>query len=291
MRTKFSILFLALLLPTVAFSQSSYEWLKIARYKVGNLDPVMKESSGLAFLNDKLYTLNDGGNPASLYEIDPSSAQKRNEISLPVKNKDWEALASDSTRLYIGEFGNNGGTRKDLKIYSVDPREPNKVDSIQYFYPEQKSFSGPLHQHNFDAESLVFLEGALHVFTKEFVSQNTTRYQISKDSLIAHQGAKKLETFDIGYMATDAAANSDRLFIVGYTWKMEVYLTVFIRDQEGNYFSSRPKKYFLGMCSRLGQVEGIAVDKDFLYISSEAFNKGPFNALASLYRVPIEKLN
>lgn len=290
MKPRFSILFLALLLPAFAFSQASYDWLKIGRYKVSSLDPVMKESSGLAFLGSRLYTINDGGNPASVYEIDPKTGQKLGEIALPVKNRDWEAIASDGKKLFIGEFGNNGGRRKDLKIYTFELNDPKKVDSIQYFYPEQTTFEGPLHEHNFDAESIISIGGKLNLFTKEFVSLGTSRYEIEADSLVEKQGAKKLEDFDLGFMATDAEAFGDRLFVIGYTWKMEVFLSVFTSDEKGNYFASAPKKYFLGMNTRLGQVEGIAVDKDYVYISSEAFNKGPFNVPASLYRVPIEKL-
>ena len=35
------------------------------------------------------------------------------------KNDDWEELAEDDEFIYIGDFGNNNGKRKNLCIYII----------------------------------------------------------------------------------------------------------------------------------------------------------------------------
>lgn len=271
-------------------AQNRVEWLKAAPYKVGNLDPVLHESSGLTFQDSKLYSFNDGGNPSALYEINPNNGALLSTSPLPMKNKDWEAISSDGEFFYIGDFGNNAGNRKDLKIYKVMLNGAVPIDTLSFSYPEQKDFLGPLHRHNFDAESLIIREDTLSVFTKEWKSLNTTRYDLVWLEAEGLWETKKKETFSTGYLVTDAAHKKGKLYLVGYTKKMEVYLSVFSEDKNGNFFSSTPKKYFLGLSSKLGQVEGITVDEHHLYISSERFIYRFLNAPASLFRIPLEKL-
>ena len=122
-------------------AQQDLKWLKINKYKVATLSDSLKETSGLTFFNGKLYTFNDGGNSSEIFEIDKSSGKILDVIKTDLKNKDWEAITSDSTNTYIGDFGNNAGTRKDLKIYKIPFKDSVKIDSIQeipFFYPEQK---------------------------------------------------------------------------------------------------------------------------------------------------------
>ena len=43
------------------YAQQDTKWLKIKKYKVATLSDSLKETSGLTFFRDKLYTINDGG--------------------------------------------------------------------------------------------------------------------------------------------------------------------------------------------------------------------------------------
>ncbi|MFN8364467.1 MAG: hypothetical protein U0T78_04125 [Cloacibacterium normanense] len=83
----------------------------------------MKETSGLTFLKDKLFTLNDGGNTNEIFEIDKNSGKILSKLKINFPNKDWEAITSDDEDFYIGDFGNNAGSRKDLAIYKTDLKE------------------------------------------------------------------------------------------------------------------------------------------------------------------------
>ena len=87
--------------------------------KVTSLNDLVSESSGLLFLNDKLITHNDSGGSNNLYEVDTLDGSISKTIKIKNStNKDWEDIAVDSKYIYIGDFGNNNGNRKDLLIYN-----------------------------------------------------------------------------------------------------------------------------------------------------------------------------
>lgn len=274
-------------------AQQNYEWLKIKKYKVATLSDELKETSGLKFAGEKLYSFNDGGNTSEIFELDKSTGNIINKLNTGLTNTDWEALTSDESHFYIGDFGNNWGIRKDLKIYKVpqsSPTHPATAETISFQYPEQKEFIGKPHNNNWDAESLVYKDGKLHIFTKEWQSYQTAHYRLNSTSSEEIQNAEKLETYNLGYLATDASYFKNKLYIIGYTRKMEVFLTVFKEDRDGKFFTQKPQKYYLGQTSKLGQIEGIAVNDDGMYISGEAFKFKIFNAKPSFYFIPKEKL-
>lgn len=287
---RFYLLFASLFLLSFPKAQNHYDWFKIKKYKVSTLDSRIKENSSLDFHKDKLYTLNDGGNAAELFELDPKSGKILNVHSLSFPNKDWEALSSDSLSFYIGDFGNNAGSRKDLTIYKVDGESFALQKKMGFYFPEQPKAKAKLHQHDFDVESLLFLDNKLHVFTKQWQSQKVSHYLVDPNTDITNSPAQLLETFDSGFMATDVAFDQGKLYMVGYTKKMEVFLSVFTRDSEGKFFSSLPKKYFLGLSSSIGQIESIAIHKERVYLSGEEFRYRFLHAAPALYSFPLEKL-
>ncbi|MDO5616663.1 MAG: hypothetical protein Q4G16_10760, partial [Cruoricaptor ignavus] len=276
-------LFLSLFLINIS-AQKNTDWLKINKYKVAELKPEIEETSALSFWDNRLFTLNDGGNPAELYEINPKNGEVLKTIKIDgAKNIDWEALTNDGTYFYIADVGNNWGTRKDLKILKIhadsllSQGNYKNFEEIKFHYPEQESFERKPHKHNFDAESLVFIKDNLHLFTKEWESYDTAHYKIPSVASAESYSAEKLENYHLGFMATDAAYFQNQLYIVGYTKKLEVFLSIFDEDENGLFFTKKPRKIYLGMSSTLGQVEGIAVDENGLYISAERFKMKPFN--------------
>lgn len=277
------------LVLSIVVSAQKVDWFKIHRYKVAYLSEEVQETSGLTLMDDKLYTLNDGDNPSEIFELDKTTGQIINRISIPFQNFDWEAIASDGNNWYIGEFGNNWGIRKDLKIYKIPKDSLKNTEIISFHYPEQTQFNKKPHQHNYDAESLVYHNGNLHLFTKEWESYQTTHYQITPTVNDDSQPAKKMEQYALGYLATDAAYFEGQLYIIGYTKKLEVYLTIFQEDDNGLFFNGKPRKYYLGSTSSLGQIEGIAVNEKGIYISGEKFRFKIFNAQPTLYFIPKEQ--
>lgn len=269
-------------------AQQDLNWLKLKRYKVATLSDSLRETSGLTFFKDKLYTFNDGGNSSEIFEIDKNSGKILNTIKTDLKNFDWEAVTSDSTSIYLGDIGNNWGTRTYLQIFKISSDSAKHISAINFSYPEQSDFSKKPQANNWDAESLIFKDGKLHLFTKEWQSYNTNHYIIDPENS-ERQNAQKLENFNLDYLATDASFFENKLYLIGYTKKMEVYLTVFEEDEKGLFFSNKPVKFYLGQTSKLGQIEGIAVNQDGIYISAEVFDVKFLHAPQSFYVIPMEK--
>ena len=208
-----------LLISFLGFSQK-IEKLNLKKYKIAVLSDSLQESSGLTNLDGRLFSFNDSGNTSEIFEITPGSSYIKKTFQTGLKNIDWEAITNDGENFYIGEFGNNLGTRKDLKIYQIPFRNDSLiVDSIKtipFFYPEQTDFTPKNINNNFDAEAMIFLDGNIHLFTKEWITNTVSHYVIDKN-LTENQPAKKLESFDTGFVVTDASVFENKLYVVGYT--------------------------------------------------------------------------
>lgn len=283
---------LSFFIVQIVFSQQA-EIFKIKKFRVAYLSDSIQENSGLTFLNDKLYTINDSGNSADIFEINPTSGKIINVIKTTNKNKDWEAITNDGKYFYIGDFGNNEGTRKDLSILKT----PIKQDSINFnqnldiyfYYPEQKDFTPRNLNQNFDGESLIFLNQKLHIFTKEWQSKQVTHYEVDP-TILENQPAKLIENFKLNFVATDASYFNKKLYVVGYTKKTEVFLDIFTETEPGIFFKETPKHYFLGTAFGIGQIEGVAVNEKGIYISGEKFVTPIGSAKPALYFIPHDKL-
>ena len=281
------LLFFALLLFADGFAQQA-DFLKIGRYRVAYLSDSLKENSGLSFRNGKLYTINDGGNSSEIFEIEKSSGKVLKTIKTGLKNIDWEAIASDSLYFYTGDFGNNAGTRKDLKIYKIPYDNNSAAQEIPFFYPEQQDFSRKVINNDFDAEAMIVLNGKIHVFTKEWASRSTTHYVLNPE-FTENQAAEKTESFKTGFFVTDAAYLQGKLYLIGYTKNTEVFLSVFDETEPGVFFKEQPRKYYLGSSLVIGQIEGIAVDENGVYISGEEFRTPLGTAKQAFYFIPADK--
>lgn len=268
------------------FSAQKTHSIKLKKYKIASLSSVLRETSGLAMKNGKLFTMNDGGNPQEFYEISPKTGEiiETHHVNFP--NKDWEAIATDGQCIYLADVGNNGGKRKDLTVYKVQEKEGK---GIRFEYKNQLDFNVEKDRHDFDAEALIFHREKFHLFSKEWVSKNTSRYEIDPQQDI--QQIDKKESFPLGFLATDASYFQGKLYIVGYNKKAKAYLVVFNEDENGNFFGSQPKRYKLGSVLKLGQIEGVEVDEQGVYISAESFRKFGFKADAGLYFIPHSKIN
>src|SRR6218665_1637620 len=202
-----------LLISILGFSQK-IEKLNLKKYVIAVLSDSLKESSGLTNINGRLFSFNDSGNTSEIFEIKAGSSYIEKTFQTGLKNIDWEAITNDGENFYVGEFGNNLGTRKDLKVYQIPFRNDSViVDSIKtipFFYPEQTDFTPKNINNNFDAEAMIFLDGNIHLFTKEWITNTVSHYLIDKN-LTENQPAHKLESFDTGFVVTDASIFENKL--------------------------------------------------------------------------------
>jgi hypothetical protein len=111
--------------------------------QIATLPGEVNESSGLAVAQPgkSYWTHNDGGSKPALYEVDARGKLLRT-LDLPgLRNRDWEDLARDAAgNLYIGDFGNNNNTRRNLKIYRLHPDRPGQSTALRSATPTRRPF-------------------------------------------------------------------------------------------------------------------------------------------------------
>ncbi|MFI3289433.1 MAG: hypothetical protein SNH55_05960 [Rikenellaceae bacterium] len=87
------------------------------------------EISGLApsgIYKDCFWVHNDSATSAHIYLIN-LSGELVAAISLPVENRDWEAIALGDGYIYLGEVGDNFASNDSKKIYKI--AEPTNIDT------------------------------------------------------------------------------------------------------------------------------------------------------------------
>lgn len=254
---------------------------KYAAKKLTKLPKEVNETSGLIYWDKALWTINDGGNPAELYKLDTASGKILSKITIHnARNKDWEALTQCDSFIYIGDFGNNLGNRKDLCVYRISKQELSG-DSIQavsssvihFHYPEQEHFTPKKRATEWDAEAFFFFQDSLHIFTKNWVDGSTVRYTIP--SRPGRYAAQVKDTIQVGGLITDAAYNAQNgcIILLGYTGRSYrgFALLFFEPSKELLSFSGDMRRLDLGNVLKMGQIEGICFDRAYKgYISSES---------------------
>ncbi|MBQ0152736.1 MAG: hypothetical protein KBS61_07585 [Chryseobacterium sp.] len=295
---KKSILFLALCFFQ-GFSAQNSEIFKLKNYRTAILSDSIQENSGLTFFNGKFFTNNDSGNAPILFESDKNKGEINQIFKINEENRDWDAVTCDSTHIYIGDFGNNAGTRKDLRIIKINFKDQhNNIvsneneltgDVLPFYYPNQTDFSSKNLNTDFDAEAMIYLDGKIHIFTKEWHSKSSTHYTLDPNNK-ENQAAQKIETYPTGFVISDAYYYQKKLYTVGYTKKTEVFIAVFEESEPGMFFQQKPKQFYLGSALSVGQIEGISVDESGIYISSEKFQTPINKPRPYFYFIPKDKL-
>lgn len=259
--------------------------------EIGPLDMNVNESSGLIFLNDRLITHNDSGNQPILFEMDTTSLAITRQVNVTnAENRDWEALAQDDTFIYIGDFGNNVGTRTDLVIYRIDKDDYLTSDQVQaelieFSYDDQVDFSNNGNS-DWDAEAFIALENELVVFTKQWQSQGSVAYSIPK--LIGSHTATRIGSITEVGLVTDAVydKNTSNLYILGYSSILSPFLIMFENSSAANIFNGTFFDFELGLS--FVQAEGITqTNSDELFFTSEYFSRETptINSEARLFKL------
>lgn len=127
----------------------------------------LKEISGLEYVNNSLWGIEDSGNENALYKIDPQTGTHTAYV-VDAPNTDWEDITADAQgNLYIADTGNNDNDRRNLSIIKVNPQDPSKVvQTTTFYYPEQKDFPAKKADRNFDCEGMLENNGYFYLFSK-----------------------------------------------------------------------------------------------------------------------------
>ncbi|MFY8077129.1 MAG: hypothetical protein ACOVMJ_00980, partial [Flavobacteriales bacterium] len=115
------------------------------------------ETSGITRFQQGLVTHNDNSDE-QLYVIDTLNGAILQTFSLNgTSNFDWEEITQDSLYLYIGDFGNNAGSRTDLHILRIEKSSLLEgmpaIDTIAFAYEDQTDFTPSNQNTAFDCEA------------------------------------------------------------------------------------------------------------------------------------------
>ncbi len=243
------------------------------------LSDTMAESSGLIWYNNYFWTHNDSGNEPAIYAFDSTKGTIIHRTFIGNKtNIDWEEITQDANNIYIGEFGNNNGDRKDLKIYILkksDIKMNRKSDTvtvseIQFSYTDQISFTSASQNHNFDMEAMCVWQDSLHLFSKDWVDNKTRHYVLPLVPGIYSISPR--ETLAAGCLITSACTNAagDKIILGGYsTSNGGCFMWMLWDFTSSNFFSGNKRQINIGSALTIGQYEGTAFKGNQIYITNE----------------------
>ncbi|MBJ34058.1 MAG: hypothetical protein CMC89_04950 [Flavobacteriaceae bacterium] len=231
-----------------------------------NLPYILEETSGLAILNDTLWTLNDSGNEAALYAIS-TKGELLNKRDTTKTNIDWEDMTIVNGNMLVADMGNNFGTRKNLYLLEIDLSNGGATtfDSIPFNYPEQDNFDFQQNTH-FDAEGIVVVENKIVVFTKNRSTLTSEVYVISPSG----GPATKMGSLPVGSLITgaDYHQESKTLALTGYRRDDNQYLYVIDNFSLSAVADANISQYDLDFNG--AQIEAISIkDAKTFWITSE----------------------
>lgn len=272
----------------------------ISPLTLANLPSSQDETSGLAWIQDRLFSINDDDNSNQIFELSPETGIVMRTITVKnALNKDWEDLAQSDTHLFVGDFGNNLGKRKDLNILKIkitDLLTLSEVnfERIDFNFSDQVDFSGANSIHNFDCEGFIFWKEKLHLFTKNLRDSRTNHYVLSAETGLRQ--AVFNAAFDTQGLITAAAIakDSNSMCLLGYENKgisSQVFLWLFSDFPENNFFAGKNLKVMLGSPADLSQTEGLIFEDGLsILISGEKISLGGLSVPARLHKMDLKGL-
>lgn len=257
---------------------------------VRSLPLEVKETSGLIFWKKGLWTHNDSGGEPVLYKLDTITGKILQTVTLVnALNIDWEEIAQDDAFIYIGDFGNNLGNRKDLKIYAVSKSEiPSDRDGevtasvINFGYADQQSFTPANRSNDYDCEAMVAFGDSLYLFTKNWANQQSRLYALPKTS--GTYSVYPIDTLAADGLITgaDISPSGNELILCGYKNYSPIIWLLFDFRNDSFFKGNKRRINFSGMTGT--QTEGAAFLRESeVIISSEKTTVSP----AGLFKINI----
>ncbi len=257
------------------------------------LPAVLRESSGLCYTDGALWTFGDSGNPNAIFKIDTISGAILQTVTIQnFANNDWEDITADSSYIYVGDFGNNDGIRKDLKILRIKKSDINSTssqlsinaDAINFSYIDQQTFNSNSNT-NFDCEAMISVDSNLYIFTKDGGDLKTRCYKLSKAT--GTYVVAPIDSFNTAGKVTSAAYNpvTKELALGGYlNNKIFPFIWFFKKYSGDHFFTGASLRQGLTRSNTPWQTEGLDYSgSNTMFLSCETSSQVP----ASLFRVKL----
>ena len=271
----------------------------------------IKESSALAIIDGQVWTSNDSGDRANLYQFDSQSGKVIKRLTLSrqqhgersrLKNYDWEALAQDDKYLYVMDCGNNKGTRLSRSIITVAQADltaaewgaPIIVQGVDSFTMADNPVTTLMpFNHDYDCEAAAVVGDQLWLFSKNWQDKNSRLYLIDLMQLSANGASSDLannftlapqQTLAVDGLITGADYNplTGQLVLLGYSdnllYKHPFIWLLPVVDQQlmwaqGQRFNLMP----------LGQWESISWQDDKQLLLTAEASMGQAARLGTIY--------
>ncbi len=257
-----------------------------------NLVNILAETSGLIKWNNQLWTHNDSDD-INLYALDTLNGSiKLTQPLTGTSNIDWEEISQDSGFVYVGDFGNNqNGNRTDLKILKISKASilsgSPSIEIINFSYSNQFNYT-PTGANNtdFDCEAFIVSSDSIFLFTKQWVSNKTSVYALSK--VPGTHSAKLKSSYNVQGLITGAVYKEAENLIAlsGYSIGLQPFIYLLYDFSNHNYFGGNKRKIFLSL--PFHQVEGIATTEGLTYfLTNEKFFQQPISVVQKLHKVDL----
>jgi hypothetical protein len=175
------------------------------------------ESSGLVDRGDVVYTVNDSGDDAVVYGVDPASGRTGSRTTYADDAEDVEALAPGASgTVWVGDTGDNRRRRDDIAVYRVRPVDGERPgERFDLVYPD-----GP-----HDAEALLVEPRTQRVFVVSKSAFGGTVYAAPPD-LVAGDEPNRMRAYaQVRGLVTDGAFFPDGKHVVLRTYGQAMVYT------------------------------------------------------------------
>ncbi len=254
----------------------------------------LKEISGIISVGNDVWAISDKPHP-EIFRLN-KKANIVQEVKIKnAKVSDVEAITSDGTFLYVGDVGDNEGTRDSrtiLKVALKDIRQDKMAEVssglIEFTFSDE-SKADKKKDNDFDCESVLATNDKLYLFTKRRTDDQCELYVIPNRP--GKYVAKLIAKYDTKGLITDAAINPAKnvVALTGYEKGHEHPFVLLLKNFSGdNFFSGNVERIELTKKKKEWQIEGITFKNNkVVYFSCEETKNVP----ATLYEAPIKSLN
>jgi hypothetical protein len=245
------------------------------------LSDTLLESSGLMYYNNWFWTHNDSDNPPYIYAFDSTHGTIIHRTFISNQpNIDWEDITQDAEHIYVGDFGNNSGSRKDLRILVISKKDLKlnktsdtvKAGLIRFSYADQVSFSNTSQAHDYDMEAFCVFDDSLHLFSKNWADKRTRHYVLAKDT--GTYILQPRESFLADGQVTGACSDQQKgmILLTGYSKTDFSCFAWVLWDFKHHLVNTGNRRRFeLGTALSFGQNEGICLKSGQVYLSNEKY--------------------
>ncbi len=224
--------------------------------EVNELPQMNSKYSGSVYYNNILYAVGNRGSGNTIQKIDPNTGKEIGDIKVEnAINYDWEAMTQDDKHIFIGDIGNKSGNRQNLRIYKIAKRDLEKdrvqAEILEFEYKDQEHYINQYENHNYDAEAMTIINGALYIFSKNWKNGETKMYRLWVDKKV--QSAQLICTFDVGGWINGANFNEENrsLQLIGNGTKPFV---VEFKNFQPNADNLELEKYYLPTSFNIAEI-------------------------------------